>query len=106
MPSNKIPTLIPGKLYEIISKPTFSSENPPKRLLPGYVTMIEDFVRNEDSNYVFIPKRITIDGSHLLNNDNNMSESRYNKAELSESFFVLEYEPTIGGKIKSQNDDK
>ena len=84
------PPLIPGALYEFRSKPTKDSGN--VTMLPdGYVTMINEFVREEDSQYVFITKRLTLGGTEISNNDNDTTEIKYNKAQLSEVFFVLEY---------------
>ena len=48
-----IPPLIPGALYEFRSKPMKDAAN--VSMLPdGYITMINEFVREEDSHYVYI----------------------------------------------------
>jgi hypothetical protein len=87
-----IPPLIPGALYEFRSKPMKDAAN--VSMLPdGYITMINEFVREEDSHYVYITKSISVAGSEIINNNNNdTTEIKYIKALLGEGFFVLKYE--------------
>jgi predicted acetyltransferase len=95
----KIPPLIPEALYEFRTKPMKDTQG---AMLPdGFVTMITQFVREEGSKYVFITKRLTIGGTEVMNNANDTTEIEYEKAGISETFFVFEYRPT-GGKRKSQ----
>ena len=75
------------------SKPMKSAtlSDPNVIMLPDeYITMINEFVREEDSKYVFITKRLTIAGIETINNDT--TEIKYSKAGLSEAFFILKYE--------------
>jgi hypothetical protein len=97
--SNKIPPLITGALYEFRSKPTFSHDG--IRQPDGHVRTIVQFVGQDDSNYFFIMKDITVDGLPVINLENNTSETPFSKEDISKKFFVLSYPPS-GGKTKSR----
>jgi hypothetical protein len=81
-----MPVLIPEALYEFRSKPIFSLDG--RRNPDGHVRIIVQFVGQDDSNYFFIMKDITVGGLNVINLENNTSETPFSKEDLSKNFFV------------------
>ena len=84
--SNKIPPLITGALYEFRTKPNFSYDG--IRQPDGHVRIIVQFVGQDDSNYFFIMKDITVGSLNVINLENNTSETPFSKEDLGKTFFV------------------
>lgn len=97
--SNKMPVLIPKALYEFRAKPTFSPDG--VRQPDGHIRITVQFVGQDDSNYFFIMKDLTVNGGQVVNLENNTSETPFSKEHLSKTFFISPYTPS-GGKIKSR----
>jgi hypothetical protein len=93
-----MPTLIPGVLYKLISKPNFNQETG-ERMPDGYNTILVTFVRQEGPDYIWIMRQATIGDIKIDYDVNNAVEIPLSKEHISKYFYVFEADRT-GGKKK------
>ena len=103
MSRNSMPVLIPGVLYQWVSKPNFNT-NTGERIPDGYTTILAKFVRTDGSDYFWIMRQFKFDDVKIENDVINTTEISVPKEALSKGFFVSEADRT-GGKRKRKRKD-